>query len=154
MTPAKAPLFLLLVVLLVLPFKTGMASERELVIITSAKNHFTPIARDDLRRLFLGIKPKHTEIKITPINNKSENIMYEVFLQKVIRMSAVAYERHLLSKVFTHGTQRIKTADEYIKLLKELEYNENAISFVWANELGNNPKVRVIQSIWKGQISQ
>jgi len=154
MISAKAPLFLLIVFLITIPFNSGIASERELVIITSADNHITPIARDDLRRLFLGIKPKHTEILITPINNKSENIMYEVFLQKVIRMSAVAYERHLLSKVFKHGTRRIKTADEYLNLLKEIEYNENAISFVWADELENNPKVRIIQSIWKGQINQ
>lgn len=154
MTPVKASLFLFILILLTMPFKSSMAGERELVIITSSKNNFTPIARDDLRRLFLGIKPKHTDVKITPINNKSENIMYEVFLQKVIRMSAVAYERHLLSKVFTHGTQRIKTADEHTKLLKELEYNENAISFVWANDLEGNPNVRVVQSIWKGQISR
>ena len=153
MSPAKVSLFFLLIALLI-PLKSGMASERELVIVTSANNQFAPIARDDLRRLFLGIKPKHMQIKITPINNKSENIMYEVFLQKVILMSAVAYERHLLSKVFNHGTQRIKTADEYVKLLKELEYNENAISFGWANDLKNNPKLRVVQSIWKGKITQ
>lgn len=154
MTPAKVPLFLLIILLITIPFKSGIASDRELVVITSAGNDITPIARDDLRRLFLGIKPKHTEHTITPINNKSENLMYEVFLQKVIRMSAVAYERHLLSKVFTHGTRRIKTADEYVNLLKELEYNENAISFAWADKLEDNPKIQVIQSIWKGQISQ
>lgn len=154
MIASRITLFLFAIAILTMPFETLTAGEHELVVITSAKNSFAPIARDDLRRLFLGIKPKHTKIKITPINNKSENIMYEVFLQKVIRMSAVAYERHLLSKVFTHGTQRIKTAEEYNKLLKELEYNENAISFVWANDLKQNPKVRVVQSIWKGQISQ
>lgn len=150
---AKNTLFFLLIALII-PLKSGMASERELVIVTSAGNHIAPFARDDLRRLFLGIQPKHTPIKITPINNKSENIMYEVFLQKVILMSALAYERHLISKVFNHGTQRIKTADDKTKLLKELEYNQNAISFGWATDLKNNPKLRVVQSIWKGKISQ
>lgn len=154
MIASRVRLFLFTIVLLAIPLETLMAGEHELVVITSTKNNFAPIARDDLRRLFLGIKPKHTDIKITPINNKSENILYEVFLQKVIRMSAVAYERHLLSKVFTHGTQRIKTTEEYANLLKELEYNENAISFVWANDLKKNPEIRVVQSIWKGQISQ
>ena len=150
----KSIFTIFILIQLITPFSAAFAQPRELVIVTSTKNAIAPIERNDLRRLFLGLKPKRAPENITPINNRSEDLMYEVFLQKIIHMSAGAYERHLLSEVFTHGTQRIKTADEFNKLLKELQYNENSISFVWAEDLKASAEIQVVQSIWKGDISQ
>lgn len=142
-----------LLIICTLPAK-AFSVERELVLVSYNKNSIQPLDLRDLRRMYLGLQLKGSATVVTPIGNRSDNNSHEVFLQKIVHMSSRAYERHLLTKVFVHGTQRLRVADTQEQLVKALKFNENAISYMWASEAQGNSEITIIQSIWKGNFDR
>jgi hypothetical protein len=128
----------------------GHAAEQTLVLVTNVHNEIAPLEFNDLRRIYLGLAPKDTDITLTPVGNKSEALLYEVFLQKIVHMSSRSYERHLLTKVVRGGSQRMQISTDADSLNDALRNNKNAISFMWENDAKTNPDITIVQKIWQG----
>jgi hypothetical protein len=128
------------------------AVERELVLVSHADSNIAPLDSRKLRRLYLGILRNDPNTSLTPIGNQSDPLIHEIFLQRIVHMSSRAYERHLLTKVFVRGNQRLKVVRNHDSLVKELQYNENSVSYMWAHKVQEVSNINIIQTIWKGNI--
>ena len=135
-------------------FHTTMAqnTQRQLVIVASDKSSISNLSQTELRRLFLGVIVIKNGIRIRPICNISSDVLYEVFLQKVIFMSARQYERHLLTRIFRHGGKKPAMYKNTKRIINELETNPNSISFMWEKNVIKTTSIKVIQPLWSGQI--
>ena len=138
---------LLLLFCIVNPSSATEASR--LVLVTgsdaTAITQFTPA---QLRKLFLGLTNGHKDGSIRPLRNMSDERLYNVFLQKVVFMSARNYERHLLSRVISMGGQRPPSYASQTELIQKLRSNPHSLSYMWEKTARNTPGIKILQKLW------
>ena len=110
----------------------------------------TALTPADVRRLFLGIPQARDGRRLVPLHNTSDPLLYEVFLQKVVHMSARNYERGVLEQVFRAGGQRPVRYDNEAALVAALRHQPGAITYMWADDARRLPGIRVVQELWPG----
>lgn len=128
------------------------AGERELVLVTGKTSAEFSLNRKEVRLLFMGLPILKNEQRIIPLINASNSLTYEVFLQKIIHMSAKIYERRLTAKVFRLGSRKPIKYYNQKKIITELKTNKNTVSFMWKASLRNNTSVKIIGNLWSGNI--
>jgi len=74
-------------------------------------------------------------------------------LQKVAYMSANAYERHLLSKVFRMGGSRPPVFMNNTSLVSALISHQGTITYMWEDTALKMPGVTIIGELWSGVIN-
>ena len=140
----------LLLIFIVLVFglsMPSMASARELVVVSSNATDYLAMSRFELRKLFLGYPVKQNGKVISAIRNTSDDRAYQIFLEKLIHLSAKNYERRLMAKTFKTGAANVPTADSLENLVDELIEADSTLSFMWMDEVDAQYGVKVIQSI-------
>jgi len=142
----RTPLLILIALVFGLSLPS-MASARELVVVSSDATNYLPLSRFELRKLFLGYPVEQNGKMISAIRNTSDDRAYQVFLQKLIRLSAKNYERRLLSKTFKTGAANVPTADSLDALIDELQQTDSTLSFMWKDEVESQSGVKVIEFI-------
>jgi hypothetical protein len=135
---------ILFAVLLAMPIVH--AEEQRIAIIVGAKSSITTISAKEVRRAYLGASIVLNGIETKPLLNLSNKLAEEVFLQKVMFMSADAYERQLISRTFQGGI-RPKAYESLPALLKELNNDNAAISFMLYEDATNIPEIRIIGNL-------
>jgi len=105
------------------------ADEQRIVIVASSDSPFTAITAKDVRRAYLGASVILKGIEVKPLLNQSNKLAAEVFLQKVLYMSADAYERQLLARTFQGGI-RPKAYDSVTELVSALHADGATITFM------------------------
>ena len=145
----------IIAVLLLLQCTLGasQAASERLVLVAGAQSTLPPLSLVEVRKLFLG-KPLIKEgMRIEALRNTSDELLQEVFLQKVIFMSERAYERQLLSNVFREGGQRPSAYKELKSLVAELQTRPAALSYMWAGTAQATPGIKIIGELWTGPIN-
>lgn len=128
------------------------AAEQRIVLVSATKTVVAPLTPPELRRLYLGISFEQNGQTLIPLRNGTDQLLYEIFLQKVIFLSARNYEHQMLSQVFRQGGQRpplYRNADELIAALKT---EPGTVTYMWANAAEALPGIRIIGEIWHGSI--
>ncbi|MFQ5469425.1 MAG: hypothetical protein ACE5EH_03865 [Gammaproteobacteria bacterium] len=129
-----------------------VADIQRLVLVSNINHEAISLTPKQIRKLFLGKTNMPGGVKIRPIVNHSDPLIYEVFLQKVVYMSSIAYERQLSSRVFRHGGQRIPIYSNKRQIKRELLENLNTVSFMWASDIKKDNNYAIIAELWQGQI--
>lgn len=119
------------------------AEEQHIVIVASSGSVITAISAKDVRRAYLGATVVLKGVEVKPLLNQSNKLAAEVFLQKVLYMSAEAYERQLLARSFQGGI-RPKSYEDVTELMKALHDNGAAITFMLYESAVNTPGIRII----------
>lgn len=135
---------------LMLAVHAAHAAEGRMVLVSAAATVIAPLTPLELRRLYLGVSIVQNGNALKPLRNGTDPLLYEVFLQKVIFLSARNYEHQLLSQVFRQGGRRpplYRNADE---LLAALRTESGAVTYMWANTAEALPGIRIIGDIWQG----
>lgn len=127
------------------------AEEHRLVLVSAVSSKITPLSQADVRRLFLGLPIIQNSARLEPVHNASDPLLNEVFLQKVIFMSAQNYERQLIERVFRSGGHRPIRYTDAEKLVATLQESPDALSYMWLNKARKIPGIKVVQEIWQGQ---
>jgi len=142
----RTPLLIVIVLVsgLIMP---SLASARELVVVSSSATDYSPMSRFELRKLFLGYPVKQNGKTISAIRNTSDQRAYQIFLEKLIHLSAKNYERRLMAKTFKTGAANVPVADSLDNLIAELLQADSTLSFMWMDEVDAQYGVKVIQSI-------
>jgi len=78
-------------------------------------------------------------------------LVYEVFLQKVIYMSAQNYERRLVVRAFRLGGRRPEKYDNQVILLRNLRENPNAVTFMWQDDAQRQANIKIVTELWAGK---
>ena len=112
------------------PANAARAGASDLVIVVDETSPIRSISVADVRRRFLGIPLVVDGVEVVPVRNVSNADFYELFLQRVLFMSAPSYERRMLNKVFREGGDRVLAVTSNEELYRALRNDPRRISFV------------------------
>lgn len=152
--PVLWRLFILAFVLIVFSTSKDVsaAETRKLVLVTHTKSKISPLTKLALRHLYLGAPIKQRGVRIISVRNMSDPLLYEVFLQKVMHMSASNYERLMISRIYQRGGQRLITVSKTADLVPILQRNLNTLSFMWEETALSTPNIKIVNILWEGKI--
>lgn len=119
------------------------ADEQRIAIIVNAESNITTISAKQARRAYLGASIVLSGIEIKPLLNQTDTLATEVFLQRILFMSADAYERQLISRSFQGGS-RPKAYENLSALLTALHNDNAAITFMLYETAAEIPGIRII----------
>lgn len=106
------------------------AAEPQLVLVTSAQSSIPQLTSDQARKLYLGMPMVVDGKLIHPLRNNTDTTVQEMFMQKIMFMSTQAYERQILGRVFRTGGSRPPVYTDMRELLKALESDRNAVTYM------------------------
>ncbi len=148
-----------LALLLLLGSQAGRAEQAEgkavppgAVVVAVAKG--SPLQRltlEALRRAFLGLPVERDGVRVLPLVNRSDPLLYEIFLQKVVFLSARSYTRLLLSRTLRTGAPRPPEYTDVAALREALAARPGAVAVLWARDVHADPRLRVLQVLWSGE---
>ncbi len=119
-------------------------NKQDIVVVSANQSPIQALAPVEVRRLFLGFPVNHRGQRIQPLLNFSESLLYEVFLQKVIFMSASSYERQVLARTFQQGNARPLEFTAQGPLNDALKSRPSAVTFMWEKDVKNKPNFKVV----------
>lgn len=122
------------------------AEEQRIAIIVNAESGITTISAKEARRAYLGASIVLNGIEIKPLLNQTDKLTGEVFLQKILFMSAEAYERQLILRSFQGGS-RPKAYENRTTLLTALHNDSAAITFMLYETAIKIPRIRIIGNL-------
>src|SRR5665647_2583032 len=141
-TPVKNIIAILLAASVLLTLMV-YAEEQRIAIVASSHSGIKAISAKEVRRAYLGASIVLDGVEIKPLLNQTDKLAGEVFLQKVLFMSAEAYERQLISRSFQGGS-RPKVYENLTDLLAALHSDNATITFMLYETAINNPGIRII----------
>lgn len=129
-------------------------AERTLVMVTvtGAQSKTASLTQQEMRRLFLGETLIKDGEHLVPLLNTGDPLLYEVFLQNVIHLSARRYERQVLARVFRMSGRRPAAYDDTAKLLEALRSEPGRISYMWDDMAKSSPGVKTIGMLWQSPV--
>ncbi len=133
---------------------SGMANEiRSLVLVSYVGGNDVRLTTPEIRRLYLGLPTAHKP-PLTAVINRTEPLLYQVFLQKALFMSAPLYERQLMANVVSQGSgYRPQMYNNQQELLSALRKQRNAVTFMWRDQLRADSGMVVVSVVWQGRVN-
>ena len=132
-------------------WSTG-ADEVALVLVAGSKTRISRLSAHELRRVFLGLPVQVDGQNVRALLNTSDPLLTEIFLQKVVFMSARHYNRQLLSQTFRTGRRRPPRFKNREALVEALQSNRGAVAVIWEREAKEYDTIKIIQPIWRGRL--
>jgi hypothetical protein len=137
----------LLLLLLVGLLPTGLFAQTagsSLVLVASARSVIRQLSPEETRKLYLGVPMLIDSQRVHPLRNNSDPTVQEMFMQKVMFMSTPAYERQILSRVFRMGGTRPQAYAELRELLKALEGDPAAVTYLPRDVAAARPGLKIV----------
>jgi hypothetical protein len=122
------------------------AEEQLIAVVVNAESGITTISAKQVRRAYLGASIVLNGIEVKPLLNETDKLASEVFMQRIMFMSAEAYERQLISRSFRGGS-RPKVYENFPALLTALHKDNAAITFMLYQTAINTPGIRIISKL-------
>jgi hypothetical protein len=141
--PVKNIIVIFLAACMLLAISTGHAEEQRIVIVASEESDIKAISAKEVRRAYLGATIVLDGIEVKPLLNQTDKLAAEVFLQKVLYMSAEAYERQLLARAF-RGAGSPRAFQIRTDLLSALHNDNSTITFMLYGTAMTTPGIRII----------
>ncbi len=145
---------LVLALLLVLGSNGAQAEIQRLLLVTATPElEGLQLSRKDISRLYLSRPIYHnTGMRLIPLINLSDPLAHEVFLQKIMLMSARSYDRLLLSRVFRQGGRRPERFHSLLHLIETLQRHPGSITYMWQHEARQYPRLMTLMELWQGNV--
>lgn len=125
----------------------AIAAER-LVLIVSADSSIEQLDSLQVRKLFLGLTVTHGNDRLRPVLNETDSRIKEVFLQNIVSMSDITYDRSLLRLALIEGQTRPRAYKDITALMAVLAGDPNAVSYAWERDVARDPRIRVLRILW------
>lgn len=120
------------------------AAGSQLVLVANAQSPVQQLTSDEARKLYLGVPTVVDGKLIHPLRNHSDATMQEMFMQKIMFMSTPAYERQILSRIFRTGGNRPLVYTAMPELLKALESDRSAVTYLSRDMAKSTVGVKII----------
>jgi hypothetical protein len=143
-------LALLILIIIVIPGLAANNKSLRLVLVTNSTTGVKSLSTNEIHKLFLGLPIEKSGRSLEAAINRSDPFLYEIFLQKIVYMSSISYERHLLSNVIQLGGQRPRIFDNTQSLISDLEHKPGTVSVLWDSDLKSTTNLTVIGDVWHG----
>jgi hypothetical protein len=120
----------------------------QLVLIVSADSKIEQLDSLELRKLFLGLTVIHNGNRLRPVRNEADARVKEIFLQNIVSMSDITYDRSLLRLALIQGQAQPTAFKNVALLVKAVAADPNAVSYAWAKDVAHDIRVRVLRVLW------
>jgi hypothetical protein len=136
------------VLLILLALGSPAWADDQLVLIVSADSKIEQLDSLEVRKLFLGLTVTHNGERLRPVLNEADARVKEVFLQNVVSMSDITYDRRLLRLALQQGRTQPTTYKDTALLLKAVASDPIAVSYAWARDVAHDSGVKILRVLW------
>jgi hypothetical protein len=140
---------LFLCTLLVWAAASAPARADEVVLIASANSDIGQLDSLAVRKLFLGLTVIHDGKRLRPFLNEGDARLKDIFLQNVVSMSEMTYDRRVLSLVLQGGRSLPAVYDDTTKLLSALVADPTAVSYAWLKDVEHDRRIKIMRILWR-----
>jgi hypothetical protein len=123
-------------------------ADEQLVLIVSADSSITQLDSLQLRKLFLGLTVRQNGNRLRPVLNETDPRVKEIFLQNIVSMSDITYDRSLLRLTLIQGQRQPTAYQDIGPLLKAVAADPSAVSYAWAKDVAHEPRIRILRVLW------
>jgi hypothetical protein len=125
------------------------AADEALVLIVSADSKVEQLDSLEVRKLFLGMTVTHNGDRLRPLLNEADSRLKDVFLQNIVSMTDMTYDRRLLRLALQGGRSLPAVYSNTIVLLNAVAADPVAVSFAWARDVRRDKRVKVLRVLWR-----
>ncbi len=146
--------FVLIGVMLVLaPVMSTFAEDNQsLVLVADARSTLPSLTLRELRKAYLGVPVIKNELQVQPLINLTDELLYEIFLQKVMHMSSQSYQRQLVTRFLHAKGNRPPVYRDQKTLFDALAKDPGAITYImWAEDAKKHTNLKIITMLWDGK---
>lgn len=115
-----------------------------LVLVAGAHSPIARLSPEEARKLYLGVPVLVDGQPLQPMRNHTDPMTDEMFLQKVMFMSAQAYERQILGRVYRSGGKRPPAFTDSRDLVKALAADPMAVTYMQREAAAATPGVKIV----------
>jgi hypothetical protein len=126
----------------------GAHAGEKLVLIAGADSRVEQLDSLEVRKLFLGLTVTHNGMRLRPLLNETDEHVKTIFLQNVVSMSEITYDRHLLGMALKQGRSQPGIYKEAALLYAAVAADPSAVSFAWLKDVERNPRLKVLRVLW------
>ncbi|VAW60014.1 hypothetical protein MNBD_GAMMA08-2971 [hydrothermal vent metagenome] len=145
----KSAILLIIINLMIAPVYAHNSSHPTLVLVSSTHSSIEQLKPSLVRKIFLNFHTSFNNQHLTPLINSSNELLYEIFLQKVVYMSERNYDRYLIAKTFRSGIPRPEKFSNTKKLITALQSISGSVSVMWKKNAIDEKNIRIIQVLWE-----
>jgi hypothetical protein len=136
------------VLLTLLAAGTQALADEQLMLIVSADSKIVQIDSQEVRKLFLGLTVTQNGNRLRPVLNETDARVKEVFLQNIVSMSDITYDRSLLRLTLIQGQRQPTAYKDIALLLKAVAADPSAVSYAWSKDVAHEPRIRILRVLW------
>jgi hypothetical protein len=122
--------------------------EEQLVLIVSAGSKVEQLDSLELRKLFLGLTVTYDGSRLRPVLNETDARVKEIFLQNIISMSDITYDRRLLRLALIQGQTQPAVYKDIGQLIGAVAADPSAVSYAWAKDVAHDVRIRILRVLW------
>lgn len=115
-----------------------------LVMVTNVSSSIDRLNRHQIRKIYLGSPSDSTTPPVQALINRSDSLLYEIFLQRVLFMSTKAYERHVRNLKPALGAVSPRDYRSESRLVEYLKSHPGSVAFMTAQTAAQLPGLKVI----------
>ena len=123
-------------------------AEEQLVLVVSASSKVEQLDSLDLRKLFLGLTVTYDGSRLRPVLNETDVRVKEIFLQNIISMSDITYDRRLLRLALIQGQTQPAVYKDIGQLIEAVAADPSAVSYAWAKDVTHDARIRILRILW------
>jgi hypothetical protein len=124
------------------------SADETLVLIVSADSKVDQLDSLEVRKLFLGMTVTHNGDRLRPLLNEAEPRLKDVFLQNVVSMTDMTYDRRLLRLALQGGRSLPATFTDKVMLINTVAADPIAVSFAWGKDVQHDKRIKVLRILW------
>jgi hypothetical protein len=123
-------------------------ADETLVLIVSADSKVEQLDSLEVRKLFLGMTVIHNGDRLRPLLNEAEPRLKDVFLQNIVSMTDMTYDRRILRLALQGGRSLPATYTDKVMLIHTVAADPTAVSFAWARDVQHDKRIKILRVLW------
>jgi hypothetical protein len=96
----------------------------------------------------MGFRVVSGDLELHAARNRSDARLEKIFLQNVVALSELIYERQLLARKMREGSPVPTDFVRNDQLLDEVAHDPRIVSYTWASAAAKRTDVRVVRVLW------
>ena len=119
-----------------------------LVLIVGADSKVEQLDSLQVRKLFLGMTVTHDGDRLRPLLNDADSRVRDVFLQNIVSMTDMTYDRRILRLALQGGRSLPTIFKDKVELINAVAADPTAVSYAWEKDVQHDRRIRILRVLW------
>ena len=124
------------------------SADETLVLIVSADSKVEQLDSLEVRKLFLGMTVIHNGDRLRPLLNEAEPRLKDVFLQNIVSMTDMTYDRRILRLALQGGRSLPAVYADKAMLINTVAADPTSVSFAWFRDVQHDKRIKILRVLW------